>query len=233
VLIILRTSNASPIKVKEEAKNVEEAVQKITKIKPELVFMDIELQSGTGFDVLKSLEKMDFHLIFTRAFEHYAIKAIKFASLDYLLKPIDIEELQNAVRKAVNASENNSQQELLKNLMNNLSSPGESNKKISLATAEGIEFIPTDQIYFCEANGSYTNFHLKDSRKLVVSKNLKEYENMLLDSRFMRVHNSYLINLQEVKRFVKSEGGYIVMNNDAQISISNSKREEFLRQMGL
>ncbi len=221
------------VEVKEEAKNVEEAVQKISTMKPELVFMDIELQSGTGFDVLKSLENLDFHLIFTTAFEHYAIKAIKFSSLDYLLKPIDVEELQNAVKKAVDASSDNSQQDLLQNLMSNLSGPTNANKKISLATAEGVEFVPIDQIFYCEANGSYTNFHLTDNRKLVVSKNLKEYENMLADAKFMRVHNSFLINLQEVKRFVKSEGGYIVMNNDAQISISNSKREEFLRQMGL
>ena len=104
--------------------------------------------------------------------------------------------------------------------------------KICLSTAEGVEFIPAKEILFCEANGSYTDFHLNDGRKLVVSKNLKEYENMLQHHRFMRVHNSFLINLQEVKKFVRSDGGYIVMNNDKIVSISQTKRDEFLKNMG-
>lgn len=216
----------------EEAGSVEDAVLKICGMRPELVFMDIELQTGTGFDVLTRLSHLDFHLIFTTAFEHYAIKAIKFSSIDYLLKPIDKEELQSAVVKAQQLRDLENRQKLLENLLNNLISPAPENHKISLSTAEGVEFIPTRDILLCEARGAYTQFILTDGRKLLVSKNLKEYENILQNLAFMRVHNSFLINLDEVKKYVRSEGGYIVMNNDKQVSISPSKKEEFLRRMG-
>jgi two-component system, LytTR family, response regulator len=220
------------VQLVEEASSVDEAVSKISGLRPELVFMDIELQTGTGFDVLRRVSHLDFHLIFTTAFEHYAIKAIKFSSIDYLLKPIDMEELQAAVQKASQLRAMESRQTLLENLLNNLKTPHPENHKISLSTAEGVEFIPTREIFFCEANGSYTDFHLQDGRKLVVSKNLKEYENILQNHRFMRVHNSFLINLQEVKKYVRTDGGYIVMNNDKVVSISQSKRDEFLKNMG-
>ncbi|MBN7816446.1 LytR/AlgR family response regulator transcription factor [Algoriphagus pacificus] len=219
--------------VMDTASTVQEAVEKISSLRPNLVFMDIELQTGTGFDVLQQVKHLDFHLIFTTAFEHYAIKAIKFSSIDYLLKPIDLEELLEAVQKAKSLIESESRQNLLENLLNNFQSPSLENRKICLSTAEGVEFIPANQISYCEANGSYTDFHLTDDRKLVVSKNLKEYENILGDLNFMRVHNSFLINLSEVKKFVRSEGGYIVMNNEKQVSISNSKREEFMKRMGI
>lgn len=221
------------VELLDMATNVEEGIQKISQLRPQLVFLDIELQTGTGFDVLQKVNHLDFHLIFTTAFEHYAIKAIKFSSIDYLLKPIDIDELVMAVQKALKQAEQESRQNLFENLLINLGSGSKEAKKICLATSEGIEFIPTDQISHCEANGSYTDFFLTDGRKMMVSKNLKEYENMLSDMNFMRVHNSYLINLSEVKKFVKSEGGYIVMNGDQQVSISNSRREEFLKRMGI
>lgn len=221
------------VQLLDTAANVEEAIQKITHHRPELVFLDIELQTGTGFDVLQKVHHLNFHLIFTTAFEQYAIQAIKFSSIDYLLKPIDIDELVLAVQKAVKQLEQESRQSLFENLLNNLEKSPREAKKICLATSEGIEFIPTDQISHCEANGSYTDFFLTDGRKMMVSKNLKEYENMLTDLNFMRVHNSFLINLEEVKKFVRSEGGYIVMNGDQHVSISNSRREEFLKRMGI
>lgn len=216
----------------EEASQVEEAVGKISSLRPELVFLDIELQTGTGFDVLQRVSHLDFHLIFTTAFEHYAIKAIKFSSIDYLLKPIDREELQAAVQKAGHIRAEENRQKMFENLLNNLQNPTPEHHKIPLSTSDGVEFIPSKDILFCEASGAYTQFHLVDGRKLLVSKNLKEYENILPSSSFMRVHNSFLINLDEVKKYVRSEGGYILMNNDKIVSISGSKREEFLKRMG-
>jgi two-component system LytT family response regulator len=220
------------VELKGTAAQVNEAVDLISLHHPDLVFMDIELQSGTGFDVLERLTHLDFHLIFTTAFEHYAIKAIKFSSIDYLLKPIDLEELQVAVEKVKRLKNSQNREALLENLLLNMRPGNLDQHKICLSTAEGVEFIPAKEILFCEANGSYTDFHLNDGRKLVVSKNLKEYENMLQHHRFMRVHNSFLINLQEVKKFVRSDGGYIVMNNDKIVSISQTKRDEFLKNMG-
>ena len=214
------------------AGSIEEAVPLILSVQPSLLFLDIELQNGTGFDLLRRLPDMDFDVVFTTAFEQYAIQAIKFSSLDYLLKPIDIDELQEAVAKALQKQNKDQNKTQLEVLLANLESqrPGPQNR-ICLATAEGLEFLQLEDILYCEANGSYTNFHLRDGRKIVVSKNLKEYENLLEGHPFMRVHNSFLINLGEVQRFVRSEGGYILMKNNAQISISPKKRDEFLQRM--
>ena len=213
------------------AGSVEEAREVITKVHPDLVFLDIELQTGTGFDVLNSLSDLHFGVVFTTAFEHFAIKAIKFSSLDYLLKPIDIIELQQAVEKAKEKKDDALKQKKLEVLLNNIKASPGGERKICLATLNSIEFININEVLYCEADGSYTNFYLKNGDKLLVSKNLKEYENMLTDYNFMRVHNSFLINLAEVKSLVKSEGGYILMNNNSQISISPKKREMFMSKM--
>ena len=219
-----------PIDITGLAGNVEEAVEKVRLKKPDLIFLDVELQTGTGFEVLNRLQDMNFNVIFTTAFEHYAVKAIKFSSIDYLLKPIDIEELQQAVEKArlkQGQAESRQQMELL---LTNLSS-GPAKRKICLATADSVEFISVSDIIYCEANGSYTNFHFTTRKQLLVSKHLKEYEGLLLEHNFMRVHNSFLINLAEVKKFVKSDGGYILMSNDIPIAISQKKRDEFMDRM--
>jgi len=211
------------------AATINESIKMISTLKPELVFMDIELQSGTGFDILTNLPEVDFEVIFTTAFDQYAIKAVKFSSLDYLLKPIDIEELQRAVEKAKRIKNKQDYARQLQNLIQNLQHPKES--KICLATSDGFEFIHTKEIIYCEANGSYTTFVLTENRKLLVSKHLKEYENLLSEHQFMRVHNSYLINLREVKKYSKSDGGYITMNNNDIVSISRSKKEDFIMAM--
>lgn len=211
------------------AASVKEALDLISKTKPDVVFMDIELQSGTGFDILTQLPEINFEVIFTTAFDQYAIKAVKFSSLDYLLKPIDLEELQEAIEKAKKAKNMLEYNRQLKTLLQNINQPRLS--KICLATTDGFEFINTNEILYCEAGGSYTTFVLVNGKKLLVSKHLKEYENMLTDQHFMRVHNSYLINLKEVKKYVKADGGYIVMNNDDIVSISRGKKEAFLEAM--
>jgi len=211
--------------------SVDDAVELIKLKKPDLVFMDIELQTGTGFDVLDRLSNQQFEVIFTTAYEQYAIKAIKFSSIDYLLKPIDIEELQAAVKKALIKKDAGQYQQQLEVLLANFRKPSSEHKNICLSTADGIEFVKVHDVIFCEANGSYTNFYLKEGRKIIVSKHLKEYENLLADQDFMRVHNSFLINLMEVKRYVKTDGGYVLMNNDATVSISPKKKEEFMEKM--
>lgn len=218
------------LKVVGEAASKTEALQVIHQSQPDLVLMDIELHEGTGFDVLNELPQTNFEVIFTTAFEHYALKAIKFSSLDYLLKPINSEELRTAIEKARLKKDEELRRKQLEVLLSTLDQKQEQ-RNICLSTADGIEFIQTSQIQYCEANGSYTNFFLKGGQKLIVSKNLKEYESLLNDHDFMRVHNSFLINLKEVKRFVKSDGGYILMKDGQTISISQKKREDFLFRM--
>ncbi|NAS29968.1 response regulator [Flavobacteriaceae bacterium R38] len=219
------------IKVIAMAGSVNEAVKTIKSEQPDIIFLDIELQTGTGFDVLEKISHLNFEVIFTTAFEQYAIKAVKFSSLDYLLKPIDIEELQLAVQKAQTKKNQEVYKKQLETLMLNLKQQKSKLNKICLATSEGFEFVEVNTIIYCKAEGSYTVFVLNNSEQILVSKNLKEYENLLLEQDFMRVHNSFLINLKEVKKYIKSDGGYILMSNNDTVSISRSKKEDFIQVM--
>ncbi len=211
------------------AASINEALIAIQSLNPDLVFLDIELQSGTGFDILNALPEINFEVIFTTAFDQYAIKAVKFSSLDYLLKPIDLEELQKAIEKAKKIKDKQTYNAQLKSLLHNLTQ--KQLTKICIPTSEGFEFININEISHCEASGSYTTFILTNGQKILVSKHLKAFENLLPEHSFMRVHNSFLINLKEVNKFVKADGGYIIMNNGDTASISRGKKEAFLEAM--
>jgi two-component system, LytTR family, response regulator len=213
------------------ASNVEEAVGFINTQSPDIVFMDIEMQTGTGFDVLQQVRHRDFHVIFTTAYDHYAIKAIKFSAVDYLLKPINLEELQQAVGKAIESIQQKEKGNKIDLLIKNLRRPAGEDFSISLSTSEGVEFIQLTNIIRLEANGPYTTFFMKDGRKIMVSKNLKEYEMLMSDHGYFRVHNSHIINLKEVKKMIKTDGGYAVMNDDSMIAISPKKKDEFISMM--
>jgi len=214
------------------AASVDEAVALIQQTNPQIVFLDIEMQTGTGFDVLLQLQKRNFHVIFTTAYDHYAIKAIKFSAVDYLLKPINLEELQAAVAKAIESIEQKAEENKLELLIKNLRRPAGEDFSISLSTSDGVEFIQLSTIIRLEASGPYTTFFMKDGRKIMVSRNLKEYEILLTDHGFFRVHNSHIINLKEVRKMIKTDGGYAVMNDDSMITISPKKKEEFMELMG-
>lgn len=214
------------------APGVEEGVAAIKLHQPDIVFLDIEMQTGTGFDLLQQFPRPGFDVIFTTAYDHYAIKAIKFSAVDYLLKPIDIEELQQSVAKVIEKRKANTGQLALQMLLKNLQSPQTTEQSITLSTSEGLEFIPLQHIIRIEASGPYSHFYLKEKKKIIVSRNLKEYETLLTDHGFFRVHNSHIINMKEVKRMIKTDGGYAVMSDDANISISPKKKEEFFEMIG-
>ncbi|MFY8003735.1 MAG: LytR/AlgR family response regulator transcription factor [Chitinophagaceae bacterium] len=216
------------VKLIGTAANVADAVNLINNQQPNLVFLDIEMQTGTGFEVLQQVNNKNFQVIFTTAYDHYAIKAIKFSAIDYLLKPISIDELQTAVNKALNYANAKSDNTVLDMLLKNLQRPTNDDYSISLSTAEGVEFVHLSQIIRLEANGPYTTFFLKDNKKIMVSKNLKEYETLLNTYQFFRIHNSHIINLKEVKKMLKTDGGYAIMNDDSMIAISPKKKDEFL-----
>jgi len=220
------------VEVMDTAASVEEAVERINACKPNLVFLDIEMHTGTGFDVLQQVTHKDFHVIFTTAYDHYAIKAIKFSAVDYLLKPIDLEELQNAVQKVKEKISSNTSQQTISMLLQNLRKSSEQEFSVTLATSEGLEFVPLQQIIRLEASGPYTHFFLKEGKKIIVSKNLKEYEMLLSDHQFFRIHNSHIINIREVKRMIKTDGGYAIMSDDSMVTISPKKKEDFMVQLG-
>jgi len=211
------------------AETVPKGVEMILAEKPDIVFLDIEMQSATGFDLLQQLEAFDFEVIFTTAYERYALKAIKFNALDYLLKPIDIGELQQAVKKAVEKRSRQPQNKNLESLFQYIRQ--NRSQRIAISTSEGIIYLETDQIIRCEAQGAYTQFFLKDRSKILASKNLKEFESLLKDHHFFRVHNSHLININEVLKYVKTEGGYIEMKDGSKVAISQNRKDEFMELM--
>ncbi|MBI1221069.1 MAG: response regulator [Bacteroidetes bacterium] len=213
------------------AANVESGVEAITGLQPDLVLLDIEMQSSTGFDLLEKIPEINFEVIFTTAYEQYAIKAIKFSALDYLLKPIDLKELIQGIDRVQHVRNSGISREQVKSLLENLKTEPGKTHKITLSTSDGMVFLPVTDILRCEAQGAYTQFNLVNGKKILVSKNLKEYEILLQEHDFLRVHNSHLINLSQVSKYVKADGGYAVMYDGTNIPISNTRKDEFLELM--
>jgi two-component system LytT family response regulator len=210
--------------------NVSEGIAAIDLHKPDVVFLDIQMQRETGFDLLNRLDKIDFELIFTTAHSEYAIKAFRFSAIDYLLKPIDLTDLQAALEK-VRKKKNYGISQRLEHLIYNLKPTASQKYKLALPTSDGLLFVKIDEILYCEAEGNYTQIHLTNGTKHLVSRTLKEYDDMLTEQDFFRIHNSYLINLNLIKNYVRGEGGYVVMTNGKSLDVSRRKKESFLSKL--
>jgi two-component system LytT family response regulator len=218
------------VEVVEVCQNVTEGLQAIEIHKPDVIFLDIQMQRETGFDLLSKLKKVDFEVIFTTAYSEYAIKAFKFSAIDYLLKPIDIEELKKALSR-VEQKLNGNISERLHELMAQLKPSAPKNQKLALPTSDGLIFVKVDDIIYCEASSNYTEIFTVDGKKHIVSRTLKEYEDLLADHNFFRIHNSHLINLSSIKKYVRGEGGHVIMNNDVSLDVSKRKKEAFLSRL--
>jgi two-component system LytT family response regulator len=216
------------LNVVADADSVKTGLTAIAEQRPELVFLDIELQSETSFEILERLPEINFELVFTTAFDHYALKAIKFCAIDYLLKPIDLNELRIAVAKAEKRLNRAYLNKNLEVLLHNIKSGSQNNHRIALSTLEGLLFVNVSDIIYCESSGPYTHFILKQANKIVTSKHLKEYENLLSGYEFFRIHKSYLVNLQEIKKYIRGEGGQLIMSNGDSLSVSKQRKEDFL-----
>lgn len=208
----------------------EEALQKIQLLHPQLVFLDIEMPNMNGFQLLEQLNWLDFDLIFTTSYNQYAIKAIKFSALDYLLKPVDREELEKAVQKVVKKI-NNTVPQQLEILLQKINHPSTPVQRIALPTMQGLELVPVNSIISCSANNNYTEFFLSDKKRILVSRTLKETEEILEDYNFLRVHHSYIINLNEIVRYIKGEGGYLIMTDGSSVDVSRSKKELLMQKL--
>lgn len=219
------------VEILAKCSNGKDGIAQINTLKPDLVFLDIDMPYMNGFEVLRSFEKVDFNVIFITAFDEFAIKAFKYAAVDYLLKPVDHEELALALSKVKSKKQKEIKELQVELLLNNLKNDTHKFKKIILPTSEGLEFIELDHIVYCKADSNYTHIFLKDGQRIVVAKTLKGIEQLIDDHRFFRSHNSYLINLDKIKRYVKGDGGYILMEEDSIVSISKSKREQFVGLM--
>ncbi|WP_106794331.1 LytTR family DNA-binding domain-containing protein [Aquimarina sp. Aq78] len=212
-----------------EATNVAEGVALITASKPDLVFLDIEMPDGTGFDVLRKLPEINFQVIFASSHEKYALRAIKFSALDYLLKPIDPEELIEAVQKAESEFEHHKTPQRVQTLIDNINDQSKEPTRLVLKDKYGIQIVFVKDIIHLEANGSYTKFFIHNQDSLLVSKGLKEYENMLSSQQFFRCHQSHLVNLDYLLRYDKREGDYLVLKDKSKIPLATRKKEILLK----
>lgn len=215
------------VKLIAEADGVKSGVEAIKKYHPDLVLLDIKMDDGTGFDLLKQVEPVDFKVIFITAYDQYAIKAIKFSALDYLLKPVDPDDLTQAIKKAEKLMIHELNQQL-GTLEDNMLTRDKSKKKIILKTFDNIHLVKLIDIVYCESNDNYTNFHLMNDNKILVSNTLKEYDEMLSEYGFFRAHKSYLINLIHINRFEKADGGAIVLANEIKLPVASRKKELLL-----
>jgi two-component system, LytTR family, response regulator len=213
------------------AYDVKEGIQLIKDLKPDLVFLDVEMPHGTGFDLLTNFPEKEFDVVFITAFNHYAIKAIKFSAVDYILKPININEFIEAVNKVMQKRSSSMFRgnENIKALLENLKTGVPS--RLAIPTSDGMEYLNPKDIIRIEADRSYSWFYITGNRKILVSKNLKEFQDLLSDRHFFRPHNSYLINLKYVKKYIRKEGGYIEMMDGSEIPISRNKKDLFLIHM--
>ena len=207
--------------------NIKDAIASINKHQPELIFLDVQMQGETGFDLLEKLETITFEVVFTTAHHEYALKAFKFSAIDYLLKPIDIEGLRRAVQRAI--ERNGKQMERRMEIASDTLDQNKSSfNKIALPTSEGFVFIVKDDIVRCESTDNYTNFYLADGTKVLVSKTLKHFDEILSPYGFFRVHQSHLINLSHLQKYHKGEGGYAIMSDASSVMVSRRKKAEFL-----
>jgi len=212
-----------------QADSVESGLKIIRELKPELVFLDIKLSDGTGFDLLRQLENIDFKIIFITAYEEYAIKAFKFSALDYLLKPIDINELIKSINKAEELIQQDNISLKLDTFFSNIDSISKKTKKIILKTTNNIYLVNINEIIRCESDKNYTHFYFLDKEKIVVSKTLKEYEALLSEYDFFRVHHSHLINLQCVEKLEKTDNNFVIMKDKSKVPVAFRKKEELMK----
>jgi len=211
--------------------DIEKGLSAIIKLHPQLVFLDVQIHDKTGFDLLKQLPKIDFDIIFTTAYEKYAVQAIKFSALDYLLKPVTQEDLGFAINKSAEKNKLNDTSAKLDTLFHNLKNIQGMSKKICVPVVTGLVFLEIADIIRCESEINYTTIFLKDKQKLVVAKTLKEFEEMLTEYNFFRVHNSHLINLAYIKSYNKGKGGFVTLSDSTSIEVSTRRKEDFIKAM--
>lgn len=220
---------APNIKIIGEADSVASGYNILNKIMPQVVFLDIQLNDGTGFDILEKLKnkngEIKTNIVFITAHEQYAIKAFRFSALDFLLKPVDPEDLQKVVEKINAAIEKNNNFSHIDLLLENIRKKVDNFKRIALSNSDGIHLFEVNDIIRCESEDNYTKFFIKNAKPVLISKTLKDYEELLSEHGFERIHQSHLINLNYLKSYIKKDGGYVIMQDDSHLPISQRKKE--------
>ena len=221
---------APDINIIGEADSVATGVETLNKLNPQVVFLDIQMNDGTGFDILEKLSeingKVTSHVVFITAYEHYAIKAFRFSALDFLLKPVGPDELEKVIDKIRSVLEKDNDYSHIDLLLENIRKKADNFKRIALSNSDGIHLLDISDIIRCESDDNYTKFFIKNRKPILISKTLKEYEELLTEHDFVRIHQSHLINFSYVKSYVKKDNGFVLMADDSQLPISQRKREQ-------
>ena len=224
-------SHCPNVEVAATCSNAASAKQELERIRPDVVFLDIQMPGKSGLDLLTEMPEKEFEVIFVTAHNEYMLQALQYSAADYLLKPVDEDRLIEAVQR-VETRIQAEKKEWTETLMHNLNKAGSpSEMKLCLPTLKGFIVVKLDDIIYCEAERSYTIFHLDGKRTVTVSKSLIEYDNLLHETQFFRIHKSFLINLNHIKEYQRGEGGLVIMNDNAEIEVSRRKKEFFLNRM--
>lgn len=228
VLELMLKKYCENVEITAVADSAEAGRKAIRQYKPDLVFLDVEMPAENGFDLLQSFEKIDFNVVFVTAHDHYAVKAIKISALDYLLKPINLEELKQAVGKAEKSRKQSQPEDQYKLLFQSLKT---SQSKIGVPTRQGLVFVEVNEIIRCEAQSNYTTIYLSGGEKHIAAKTLKEFEQSLADFDFIRVHQSHLVNAHHIKQYIKGDGGFLILSDKTEVEVSRRHKEILLEKM--
>ncbi len=224
---------SASVSLKGSFKSIKEGIKAITQIQPELVFLDVRIKAQTGFDLLKQLPHINFEIIFTTAHDKYAVQAFRFSAIDYLLKPVNANELVTAVDKLKNKLLKADVTAKFNTLFHNLQTIKSASKKICLPVLTGFIFLTVDDIIRCESSLNYTTIFTSDKKKQLVSKTLKEIEGLLSDCNFFRVHHSHVINLNHIKNYNKGRGGFVTMKDGSDVEVSTRKKDDFIKRISV
>ncbi len=231
-IILLLKRNNLPVLVVGIATNVDDGIAAIVELKPDLLFLDIQMPEKDGFDLLKALPHFQFEVIFVTAFDQYGIQAVKFSAIDYLLKPINPDELELSIRKVEKKLSQKKSNDQLENLMGLLNDKeAKKDHKLALASTKEIRFVNTQEIIRCESYNAYTLFYLIDGKSITVSRPIFEYEELLANYGFIRCHQSHLVNTIYIKSLIKEDSGYLLLNDETRIPISRGKKEYVLKAL--
>ncbi|MEO9020495.1 MAG: LytTR family DNA-binding domain-containing protein [Ginsengibacter sp.] len=229
--LLLQENCSKSVRLVGTCGSVEEGVQAIHNLNPGLVFLDVQMGNQTGFDLLQQVDEINFEVIFITAHEKYAVQAFRFSAFDYLLKPVDRKELVTAIDKLKEKFSKNEQSRKIEILFHNLKSLNGSSRRISIPTGNGLLFSEVNDIVRCESYINYTHIFLKNRQKITVARTLREFEELLADCNFYRIHNSHLINLSFIKSYQKGKGGVVTLTDNTQIEVSVRRKEQFLKKM--
>ena len=229
MLTLLSQRHKEDVEIIDTCSNPNDGIESIAKHQPELVFLDIQMPKMNGFDMLKKISNINFEVIFTTAFDQYAIDAIRTSALDYLLKPIDDEDLTAAIEKCKERMVEKKTKRQFENLFNNLTNKNPLDKTLALSASDGISFVKMSDILRVEANGRYAKFYLLNKETILVSKTLGDFEDILSANQFFRIHDSSIINLNHVKKYIRGDGGTVLLSDNTEHDVARRRKEEFVK----